>query len=495
MDENENVEMANEKVSLRNILSHKRKLNLAEKIFIILACFGAFPGALIFCRLIPNLADDAVTNITPAIWIAYIAIWLVTAMVQMLTSFGLKQFSLYKGILATTIYAFFTEYVYVGASALILLIIKNETFAWFYIALFSAIAYATFLLIVRIIVNIMNMHQMKYMMIIGKKEDAVEFVKKIIKSGVKRYRVKYIFFEENGSISKDFYFRLKNCNTVILLNSVNAKLKEKLILHLNSTLNKDVYVDSSYLDILITSGVEKNVGNRLTLVQNYLTIDLIERGVKRITDILISLFAIIICIPIWLIVPVLIKLTSKGPVFYRQIRFTKNLKEFRIFKFRSMYIDADPNKAALKGDDRITKVGKFLRASRIDELPQVFNILKGDMSIVGPRALMHGDVDDRLKEMPEFKYRFNVKAGLTGLQQVRTKSGTPWNEKLKYDLYYISHHSLALDIKILFLTVKTVFKGDTATGIDEDNLDINEFLDKEKLEHKDHGDYIHIYRD
>ena len=222
---------------------------------------------------------------------------------------------------------------------------------------------------------------------------------------------------------------------------------------------------------------------------------MIERGVKRITDILISLVAIIICIPIWLIVPILIKLTSKGPVFYRQIRFTKNLKEFKIFKFRSMYIDADPNKAALKGDDRITKVGKFLRASRIDEIPQLFNILKGDMSIVGPRALMHGDVDDRLKEMPEFRYRFNVKAGLTGLQQVRTNSGTPWNEKLKYDLYYISHHSLALDIKIIFLTIRTVLKGDTATGIDKDDSTLNEFLSKEGLVYSDHGNYLHIHQD
>ena len=495
MDENTNLEALSEKVSLRDILSYKRKLNLIEKVFIILACFGAFPGALLICRLIPDLADEAVRGLSLHIWIAYIIIWLLTAVVQMLTSFGLKQFSLTKGILATTIYSFFSEYVYVGASALVLLIIKNETFAWFYIALFSAAAYALFLFIVRCVVCFLNKHQTKYMMIIGKKEDATEFVKKICKSGIKRYKIKYIFFEEDGAINQDFYARLKNCNTVILLNSVNAKLKERLILHLDSALNKDVYVDSSYLDILITSGAERNVGNRLTLVQNYLTIDLIERGVKRITDILISLVAIIICIPIWLIVPILIKLTSKGPVFYRQIRFTKNLKEFKIFKFRSMYIDADPNKAALKGDERITKVGKLLRASRIDEIPQLFNILKGDMSIVGPRALMHGDVDDRLKEMPEFRYRFNVKAGLTGLQQVRTNSGTPWNEKLKYDLYYISHHSLALDIKIIFLTIKTVLKADTATGIDEDDSTLNEFLSKEGLVYSDHGNYLHIHQD
>ena len=494
MDNNIESIFDNEPIKLKNVLSYKRKLNLVEKIFIILSCFGAFPTALIICRLIPNLADDAVRNLTPAIWTAYIIIWIITAFFQMLTSFSLKQFSIQKGVAITTLYSFFSEYVYVGASALVLLIIKNETFAWFYIALFSAASFALFLLVIRTIINILNKREIKYMMIVGKKEDVDSFAKKIIKSGIKRYKIRYLFYEKDGNIDLEFQTRLKNCNTVILLNSLSAKLKENLILHLNSSFDKDVYLDSSYLDILLTSGVERNVGNRLILSQSYLTIDYIERGVKRIFDIFASLFAIILCLPIWLIVPLLVKFSSKGPVFYRQIRFTKNLKEFKIFKFRSMYIDADPNKAALKGDERITKIGKFLRATRIDEIPQVFNILKGDMSFVGPRALMHGDVDERLKEMPEFKYRFNVKAGLTGLQQVRTKSGTPWSEKLKYDLYYISHYSLALDIRIMLLTIKTVLSKGSSDGIEEDNLSLCEVLKSEGYKFKEHENFIHVHR-
>ena len=157
-----------------------------------------------------------------------------------------------------------------------------------------------------------------------------------------------------------------------------------------------------------------------------------------------------------------------------------------------MYVDADPNKAAEIGDKRITRVGKIIRACRIDEIPQVLNVLKGDMSLVGPRALMHGDVDPILESDPNYKYRFNVKAGITGLQQVKTNPGASYKEKLRYDLYYIVNYSLYLDIEILFETVLTVFKKEMADGVATDGRTLLEFLKDNQKEFNQHKTYIRI---
>ena len=157
-----------------------------------------------------------------------------------------------------------------------------------------------------------------------------------------------------------------------------------------------------------------------------------------------------------------------------------------------MYIDADPNKPAEVGDSRITRVGKFIRACRIDEIPQVLNVLKGDMSLVGPRALMHGDVDHLLETDPEYRYRFNVKAGITGLQQVKTNPGSNYKEKLRYDLWYIANYSLYLDIEILFETVLTVLHKEMAEGVDTDERSLQEYLTSIKKEFNQHKGYIRI---
>ena len=157
-----------------------------------------------------------------------------------------------------------------------------------------------------------------------------------------------------------------------------------------------------------------------------------------------------------------------------------------------MYIDADPNKPAEVGDKRITEVGKFIRACRIDEIPQVLNVLKGDMSLVGPRAFMHGDVDYFLEIDHGYRYRFNVRAGITGLQQVKTNPGSNYKEKLRYDLYYIVNYSLYLDIQILFETVLTVLKKDMAAGVETDKRTLQEYLKNNDKEFNQHAGYIRI---
>ena len=170
--------------------------------------------------------------------------------------------------------------------------------------------------------------------------------------------------------------------------------------------------------------------------------------IKRILDVVFSLVLIILLLPLFLIISLLIKLEDGGPVFYKQKRIGYKNKEFTILKFRSMRVDAEKNGAQLStsNDQRVTKFGKFIRATRIDEIPQVINVFKGDMSLVGPRPERPEFVKGFLEENDLYKYRYNVKAGVTGLQQVSTTYHTTYDDKLRYDLYYISNYTTILNI-------------------------------------------------
>lgn len=186
--------------------------------------------------------------------------------------------------------------------------------------------------------------------------------------------------------------------------------------------------------------------------------------VKRFVDIFSALLLLIITLPIGLVVALLIKLESKGPVFYKQERTGLYNKVFKVIKFRSMHSEAEKNGAqwADKNDSRITRVGKFIRATRIDELPQVINILNGDMSIVGPRPEREVFIKELEKEIPYYRFRHAVKPGVTGLAQVSYPYGSSLDDavwKHKYDIHYIKNHSTWTDIKILVKTFKVVLLG------------------------------------
>ncbi len=195
-----------------------------------------------------------------------------------------------------------------------------------------------------------------------------------------------------------------------------------------------------------------------------------QRVSKRLMDIVLCSIAMIPAAPIMAVVALAIKLEDGGPVFFRQKRMTRGGREFDILKFRSMIVDAEKYAGAVlatDNDPRITKVGKIIRATRLDEIPQILNILKGDMSIVGPRPERKVIADEYCKDIPEFAYRLKVRGGLTGYAQIYGKYNTSAYDKLRLDLMYIENYSIMLDIKLIILTLRIIFSKESTEGIDK----------------------------
>lgn len=189
--------------------------------------------------------------------------------------------------------------------------------------------------------------------------------------------------------------------------------------------------------------------------------------VKRIFDIFASIFGIVVLSPLMLTIAIAIKVYDKGPVIYKQKRFTMDSREFTVLKFRSMCTDAEANGAVRssgENDSRITPVGRIMRSARLDELPQLFNILKGEMTFVGPRPERLENVEEYSKTVPEFKLRLQVKAGLTGYAQVYGKYNTSPEQKLKFDLIYINNMCVLTDIKLIFATIGILFTKESTEG-------------------------------
>ena len=196
-------------------------------------------------------------------------------------------------------------------------------------------------------------------------------------------------------------------------------------------------------------------------------------NVKRIFDLVISTIGLIVLSPIFLILAIIVKLDSKGPVFFAHTRYGKNGKKFKMYKFRTMYENAQDmindftpeqmkewkENFKLQDDPRITKVGKFLRKTSLDELPQIVNIMKGDLSIIGPRLV----IEEELKKYGENKEKFlSVTPGLTGYWQANGRSSTTYEQRMEMELYYIDHISPKLDFKIFFKTIESVIKKEGA---------------------------------
>jgi len=237
--------------------------------------------------------------------------------------------------------------------------------------------------------------------------------------------------------------------------------------------NIRVYMMPKISDVIIKGSDQLHLFDTPILLTREYSLKIEQRLIKRVIDIVCSLILLVIASPIMLITAIIIKLYDGGPALYKQVRCTKNEKEFYILKFRSMRVDAEKDgvaRLAAKNDSRITPIGKFIRAVRIDELPQLINILKGEMSFIGPRPERPEIIKQYMEEMPEFAFRMKVKAGLAGYAQVYGKYNTTPYDKLKLDLSYIENYSVWLDIKLMLLTLKILLTPESTEGIDQNQI-------------------------
>lgn len=256
----------------------------------------------------------------------------------------------------------------------------------------------------------------------------------------------------------------------VLINDLPSQTKNR-ILKICFNLNKRVYFTPKISDIIVKSSDELNLFDTPLFLCRNIGMTGRQRFVKRFFDIVLSTLALITLFPLLFGVAIAIKIEDGGPVFFRQERVTIGGRKFMILKFRSMIVDAEkdgkPHPAG-ENDNRITKVGNFIRPTRIDELPQLINILLGDMSIVGPRPERCEFNDQYTKDVPEFRFRLKVKGGLTGYAQVYGKYNTTPLDKLKLDMIYIMNYSLLLDVQVIFETIKVLFQKESTEGFSEE---------------------------
>jgi exopolysaccharide biosynthesis polyprenyl glycosylphosphotransferase len=265
--------------------------------------------------------------------------------------------------------------------------------------------------------------------------------------------------------------KLKHYSDVII-SDVPSETRNKILKECYKD-SKRVFMTPKISDIIIRGSLNIHLFDTPLLLANNRGLKLEQRFIKRLFDIVMSSLALIILLVPFALISLLIKLHDKGPVFYTQERLTQGGKIFHIIKFRSMHVHSEADQVARLAsinDNRITPLGKILRATHVDELPQLFNILKGDMSLVGPRP-ERPDIAKLYEEsIPEFSYRLKVKAGLSGYAQVFGQYNTTPADKLKLDLFYIENYSFIRDLHIILLTVKIMFMKEKSEGITHDGV-------------------------
>lgn len=323
----------------------------------------------------------------------------------------------------------------------------------------------------------------KMVMIFG--SDAALGLKIKIDSRLDKYNIEKLI-----SVEEDFDTICKEIMEYesVVLNDVPAQIRNDILkfCYENSV---RCYVVPKITDVILRGARNVSLFDTPIFLVKGTGLTITQRIVKRLMDLVICSIAMIPAAPIMLFVAALIKLEDGGPVFYKQDRVTVGGREFKILKFRSMIVDAEKYSGAAlatENDPRITKVGKFIRATRLDEIPQILNILKGDMSIVGPRPERQNFIDEFCEEMPEFRYRLKVKGGLTGYAQIYGKYNTGAYDKLRMDLIYIENYSIFLDIKLILTTIRIMFSKDSTEGIDkaQENAEKTERL-IEEVKNKD----------
>ncbi len=278
---------------------------------------------------------------------------------------------------------------------------------------------------------------------------------------VRKYKKQYKIVHMIRYTSKNVFDYINECDSIFLYDV--PQNERTMLSEYCYAKNKNIYYNFEMDDVVMLGAKPVLLDDKplVSAVVRDLTFE--QKFVKRLMDIVISIVGLVVCGPIMLVCAALIKSEDGGSVFFRQLRATKGGELFNVYKFRTMREENAENRSVTSDDDRITKIGSFLRKFRIDELPQLINILKGEMSVVGPRPEMVENVDKYTQELPEFSYRLRVKGGLTGYAQIAGKYNTSPKDKLVLDLIYIEKYSLWLDFKLIMQTVTVLLRAGDST--------------------------------
>ena len=309
----------------------------------------------------------------------------------------------------------------------------------------------------------MRLYPARKMLLIYGKYSPDELIRKI-SSRKDKYAI-----EEAISIDEDIE-RIKERilrTGAVVMTDIPADLRNKLLKFCFAK-NIRCYCVPKISDIMIMSSGRVHLFDTALLVFRNMGLTVEQRFLKRLFDIVASLVFCLVASPVMIAIAIAIKIHDGGPVFFTQDRLTQDGKTFKLYKFRSMYVESSKSGYCMtrKDDDRVTPVGKLIRRIHFDELPQLFNILKGEMSFVGPRPECPELAEKYAQKLPEFPFRLKVKAGLTGYAQVYGKYNTTPYDKLKLDLTYIENYSFLLDMKLIILTVRVLFQKENTEGIE-----------------------------
>ncbi|MBO0473558.1 sugar transferase [Enterococcus sp. DIV0840] len=365
-------------------------------------------------------------------------------------------------------------FVTVIGQFLTILFIMTITFAgrWFTfprsVLIYTFIVSILLLSLWRILVYFLylKVSSIKKVVILGTEESVVSAAQNFVSYKNKKHQV--------TTVIVDHYYEnltklLDQIDIVYISSHIDENEKFK-IYKLVTKAEKKLFLNTSFENLIMLKPNMMNFEDESIIEVSDFRIKGEDNFIKRLFDIVLSFVLLVIASPLMLIAAILVKVTSPGPIIYKQTRITLNQKEFPILKFRTMSATAEAKSGPVlstSNDSRVTGVGKYLRALRIDELPQLINVIRGDMAIVGPRPERPFFVDQFNSENPQYYLRHNVRAGITGYAQVYGKYASDYNSKLNFDLLYIKNYSLMLDLKILLQTIKILFDKVSSQGVEE----------------------------
>lgn len=345
--------------------------------------------------------------------------------------------------------------------------------------LFGAVFYITEFILMLILRKtalrvLIKIRKTRSLLIIFPKDGPIPFLKKLEKNSGDFGNVSVFYIKgSDEELSGELAARINNADEILIASSITEALRNKIVLYSMQrgefSAAPDIKIISTVENLSMLGGRITHVGDTPVIAIKNGRMTIMQRILKRSFDFAASLLGLIVLSPFFIICAIAIKADSPGPVFYKQERYTLHKKRFNIIKFRTMVQDAERYGARLatEDDDRITRVGKALRAFRLDELPQLINILRGEMSIVGPRPERPIYADSYSVMVKNYDIRYLVKAGLTGYAQVYGRYNTKVSDKVLMDSIYINNFSAYLDLKLIALTVLTMFEKEATEGVDE----------------------------